>query len=591
MTYFDMNPDSLRRLAALQDEAAKRTQAWARPPADWLAGFPTNFGTIAHPVYRAMQRYYDARERAGNKMADRHAQAAADLRQAADSFEQADSDAAARIRQLGNNISTALPPSASPLGTDTPSNAAQSLGVGTPVISAPRPTGPNASPNIALPHIPFVPAPERAAADPTAPAMTSPVGAATPAPVSGSAGAVAAPPHTGPGRPGGGPPGPPGPAGSGGPTPPGGPGTGRAMTSPFPAGTTRDHTGSRPKGAPVHDDLTIARTLLACVLAATDPPGAGVSWAAAVLRSPSSGGTLFLTSNEGRGWLPAGVFWPRALSTPWQWDEQLGIGALSAAWEEFTDPARILVEFAQAWGPRAGADLTALVSSGPIDSSLRAQLGDAATAGSVGPAPVFDMRMPTADTVDRLGLTGSTEAMEYVAAVPETELAERCLSLAIDAHVRLARTGPAPAEAAEVAQLRDRILALLQAGQEVPPPWWDDLRAADQVLATTRPIRHARIINSTFDGHAVSGGFDALRSLAFQRRCTELVLLLNDNPSWRQLRSAVYTFEQVIRHPQFSDTTPLVFGPNTRRDKRSTIPQQSTMPHTAAYARTRNGDV
>ncbi|WP_169338139.1 hypothetical protein [Nocardia vinacea] len=311
-------------------------------------------------------------------------------------------------------------------------------------------------------------------------------------------------------------------------------------------------------GEPVIDDLLVARTLLASVLGSVDAEVAGVAWAVAALRGPSGAG-LFITTNEGRGWLPAGIFLPPAVSTPWLWDQMLG-GA-SAAWEGIADPARVLVEFGRVWGPKAGVALTALVASGPIDPGLRAQLDNVATEGLVEPVYDVDLRVPSFDTADRLGLTGSIEAMEHVATVPDTQRSDRCLELAADAHLRLARTGSAPAEAVEVAQLRDRILANLQAGQEIPRQWWHELRAADDRLADSISARRIDAARIGLGDLRVEVGADALRALVFQRRCTELLLLLDGKPSVQQLRDAVYAYEQVVRHPAFANAPAAVTVP------------------------------
>ncbi|WP_329411994.1 hypothetical protein OG563_06145 [Nocardia vinacea] len=318
-------------------------------------------------------------------------------------------------------------------------------------------------------------------------------------------------------------------------------------------------------GAPVHDDLAIARTLLAAVLAATESSAVGVSWAVAVLRGPSDGG-VFITSNEGRGWLPAGVFLPQQVSTPWLWDEMLddGTGRRSAPWEGIADPARVLVEFGRVWGPRAGAEVTTLVSSGPIDPRLRAQLGSVAAVGGVGPTYDIDLRVQTPGTVDRLELTGSADDVDGVVALSDTWLRNRCVELAADAHVRLGSTGPAPAEAAASAQLRDRILANLQAGREVPRQWWDELRDADELLAAIQRTRRVPVAHMGLGDLRVDNAA-GLRALVFQRRCTELVLLLDGETNRQQLRDAVYAHEQIVKHPVFADGPAAVSAPESGR--------------------------
>ncbi|MEV5840091.1 hypothetical protein [Nocardia sp. NPDC052112] len=316
----------------------------------------------------------------------------------------------------------------------------------------------------------------------------------------------------------------------------------------------------------MNDDLVVARTFLAAVLAATESTVVGVSWAVAVLRG-SYGAGLFITTNEGRGWLPAGLFLPHEVSTPWLWDEILGDGAgsPSAVWEGLADPARVLVEFGRVWGPKAGAALTALASSDPIDPKLRAEVGVGATEGMIRPTDDVDLRVPTMGTVDRLGLARSADTIDHPDVAPDAQVQDRCVELAAEAHTRLARTGPAPVEADEMARLRDRIIATLQAGQEVPRQWWDELRAADELLAASLLTRRVHAAQIGIGGLRVGDNVDALRTLVFHRRCTELVLLLDGETSWQRLRDQVYAYEQVVKHPAFADVPTAVAGPESGR--------------------------
>ncbi|MEU4343388.1 type VII secretion target [Nocardia sp. NPDC023852] len=597
----DMDPNVLRRLADGHDAAAERTRAWARQPKDWLKNFRASYGPIATPVERAMVRYYGARERAGNAMADQHDRAARNLREAADSFERADDENSRRIRESivdpggpdrRTPISEPSPdappppgPAAPPPNPSGPPPGPSGPPGGNPIIAGGPPTGPGdpfAPPSPGL-SVPPVSGPVGTTAPPlTAPGPTRDV---LPGPAAVPTGEAVASPGGGPSGPGSGPSGPyGGPSGPGGgpsaPSPPGGGARSSPAIPPFSAAVAARKRAADPAyvvGEPVNDDLLIARTLLAAVLGATESVVAGVAWAVAVLRGPSGAG-LFITTNEGRGWLPAGVFLPREVSSPWLWDELLddGTGSPSTAWEGIADPARVLVEFGRVWGPKAGAALTALVSSGPIDPGLRAQLGNAATEGMVGPAHDLDLRVPTADTADRLGLTGSVDALEHVASVPDTQRRDRCLELAADAHVRLGRTGPIPPEADEAARWRDRILARLQARQEVPRQWWNELRDADDWLAASLLTRRLDVARVGLGGLRVEASADALRALAFQRRCNELVLLLDGKPGWQQLRDEVYAHEQVVKHPAFADVRAVVAAPESRRYERPLAVQQVT---------------
>ncbi|WP_330257081.1 type VII secretion target [Nocardia sp. NBC_00565] len=604
----DMDPESLRRLAAAQEEAAARVRRWAKRPDDWLKSFIHNYGPIALPVKQAMDGYYDDRERAGNAMADQHLRAARNLREAAAEYERSDDEGARDISQvrIGPGPDHPSAPGPSDPGPAVPHPAEPGPAQPGPAEPGPaesRPTeplppqppsaepGPMGQPSTGGPFVP--PAP-------FVPIVPSGPGVSVP-PISGPAGTVAPPSAAGTGPARSVSPGPavsapaaPPPAGPSGP--PAGPGarvsaptssgdgaaTAPSAATPSPgtlpaavsAARERAARSARVADAPVNDDLVVARTFLAAVLAATESTVVGVSWAVAVLRG-SYGAGLFITTNEGRGWLPAGLFLPREVSTPWLWDKTLddGTGSPSAVWEGIADPARVLVEFGRVWGAKAGAELTALASSGPIDARLRAQLGIGIAEGMIGPAADVDLRIPAVGTVDRLGLTRPNDAFEHNApehlvAAPDAPLRERCLELAADTHARLARTGSVPAEAVEMSRLRDRIIAGLQAGQEVPRQWWDELRAADELLAASLLTRRVPVAHMGLGDLRADDRADALRALAFQRRCTELVLLLDGETSWQQLRDQVYAYEQVVKHPVFADVAAVVAAPESGRYQR-----------------------
>ncbi|MGW4843045.1 type VII secretion target [Nocardia brasiliensis] len=558
-----VNPAVLLELARQHDEVADKTREWAQPPTEYLARFPDMFGKICDPVHKALCDYYDARYRAGTALADENVQTADSLRAAAQALEDADQDGGSMVRNASE------PPDGHSL-----------------VPTGPSANGPDGAPPAGPPT-----GPPTAVAGPTqadVPAGTT-AGATVP-PVPGTV----LPPHTGPGDHAGvsGPPlvtagstdhAPPvmGPAAPVTGNPPAG-------AQPFVPGTMDDRAvpngastpprfdavpllGPTPFGAAVQDaarrdsgtghvvnddenpDLVLARTLLGALLAATETSAVGVDWAVSVMRGPS-GATVFVTSNEGRGWLPAGLFLPREVSTPWVWDEVLG--AEGSPWEGVSDPARVLAEFGLVWGARDGAVLSALASSGPIPAPLRAELDDVATVSGVGPAAGVDLRVFTPDTTDRLGIGGSIAALEQIATVPDPSVRGRCVQLAQDAHAQLSRSVGRASEAAEVRQLRERILARAEGGFEVPAHWWHELRAADELLITAMLPHRLDTDRIGLGELRVDEEAAGLRLLTFERRCNELVLLLAGEPNRQCLRDAVYAHEQIIGHPRFVAPAP-----------------------------------
>ncbi|MEV6325746.1 hypothetical protein AB0M45_31955 [Nocardia sp. NPDC051787] len=318
-------------------------------------------------------------------------------------------------------------------------------------------------------------------------------------------------------------------------------------------------------GERVDGDLVLARTLLSGVLAAGGDAVVGLGWAVSVMRH-QSGISAFVTSNEGRGWLPAGLYLPREVSTPWVWEVSDG-----SAWEGVADPARVLAEFGLVWGRKSGARLTAVVSSGEIAADLRRQLGEVPMEGEVGASPAMDLSAPKPGLVDRLELVGAQALVRRAMATPEAEIAWRCWELASDAHVRVHKAGLGSPAALGAPAARDRILAALRQRREVPQEWWEELRDADDLLAASMLARRADVSRVALgelradDGRSASETA-ALRAMVFERRCDELVLLLADATTRQSLRDAVYAHAQVIGHPAFiQPTAPAPVGGRARR--------------------------
>ncbi|MBB5918764.1 hypothetical protein BJY24_007676 [Nocardia transvalensis] len=605
---FNIDPDWLRQKALEHEGIAADTRKWAAPPSEWLNSFPDTYGKIAHPVHQALLRYYTARERAGNALADEHQYTADSLREAALAYERADGDGVRDIRMWdggGHDPNQQLVPTG-PGGPGAGPTDGGPAGGG-PAGGPPGRPSVGSGPNGAAPSGPSGPQ------DPTA---TGPdAGRQTPlvtGPNTGGPGAVPAaasaggPGTTGmdstssvvppagsipPGGPGGG---------------PGGPGAGPfddrsgaqsgsrfdvppvPFVSPFAAAVAKaKDEAAEPAyvvGDQVDDDLVLAKTLLGGLLAATDSSAVGLHWAVAVLRGPGGAG-VFVTSNEGRGWLPPSVFLPREVSTPWLWDEVLSeADEAGSPWEGVSDPARILVEFGLAWGPKAAAQLSALVSSGPLDPGLRARFSDVPMEGLVGPSHDLDLRAFTPDTADRLGLTGSAAALNDVASVPDNRVHARCVELAVDAHSQVG-AGGTPPEAAGARGLRQRILTALQAGRPVPEALWQELRDADDLLAAAMMSRRVDV-GRVDPGQLRVDDNPALRAMVFERRCNELALLLADEEQTRQhLRDAVYAHEQIVEHPQFVAAPAAVSaGEPQRVDRPAASSAQVTAPPSGAVS-------
>ncbi|GAB2559277.1 hypothetical protein [Nocardia heshunensis] len=305
-------------------------------------------------------------------------------------------------------------------------------------------------------------------------------------------------------------------------------------------------------GESVDGDLVLARTLLRSILAAVDLSPIAPAWAVSVMRQPA-GVSVFLTSNEGRGWLPSGLFLPRELSTPWTWKI-----SRDAPWEGLSDPARTLAEFGLAWGSASGTRLSAIASSSLIDPRLRAALRDVSCEGEVGAAPDLVLSAPGPGLLDRLETTASRRLLERVAGVGTAEIGDRCLDLAHDAQARLASVTAAAGDPMGASALRDRILTVLRSRRAVPEELWIQLRDIDDLLAAAvvaQRVDAARIPLGGLRDERIDE-LTALRALSFQRLGNELVLLLARAPDRSCLRDAVYVHAYLADHPFFDRSGP-----------------------------------
>lgn len=598
----NVDPEVLRQLASQHDQVAEDIKNWSKQPETWLAKFKETYGTIAEPVRHALVDYYDARERAGLSLAGQHIHTAESLRQAALDFEASDQHGAAAINRSqdpGGPSGTGHPGDGhTPVGgglphpqgnrpeTSHPDSATTSGGSGRPgatvggaptVATAPAGHGEESTPaTITAPPGALPPRQSPLAGggtDPlTTPATTVPGHHETPAahatPTAGTPGVTGSLPGVS------------ATADARGPVSPGGEGSAPVavpVTAPLAAAV--DAARDRESGTghvvneSVNEDLVLARALLGAVLASTDSAVVGLSWAAAVLRGRDSVG-VFLTSNEGRGWMPAGLHLPELVSTPWAWDELLST-EVTTAWEGIADPARMLAEFARAAGPGADAAFTALASSTTIDAGLRTALPDVAMADLVVPAYDVDLREPKPGTADRLGLTRSA-AVETLAAVPDSGIVSYCLNLALQAHTLLGQAVVIPPPTFAVRRSRTAILDTLTAGGAVSAHQWDELRDADDLLAATMLAYRTDTARVELGSLRPDTGAELLRAMVFERRASELLLLLAAEPTRQTLRDAVYAYEQILDHPQY--VQPFAPVASTTSDRAIVTPAATVVP-------------
>uniref|UniRef100_UPI0024560817 type VII secretion target n=1 Tax=Nocardia abscessus TaxID=120957 RepID=UPI0024560817 len=186
----EIDPAVLRHLRDQHLRVGDDIMKWAEPPTEWLANFLPTYGKIAYPVYEALERYYDARQRAGEALAAEHFRTAESLDASANAYEQADDDFASQIRQAGGD--TAQPSFTGPVGTSTdplgpsgptpPFTPPPGGPPSGPVSSAPDSVGPDGTQNNPLgtsPGGPNAAGPNGTSASPSATGLPGPVTAPT----------------------------------------------------------------------------------------------------------------------------------------------------------------------------------------------------------------------------------------------------------------------------------------------------------------------------------------------------------------------------------------------------------------------------
>ncbi|MEU1995194.1 type VII secretion target [Nocardia gamkensis] len=598
--YLDVDPDQLREVAKQHDRIAANIRKWGEIPHDWLADFPSRYGTIADPVRGALEDYYQRRHDNAERLAENHERTRDELLAAAAAFEDNDQSGGRHIAHSGGftgephrgGPTPGMPPDpAAPVDATSKPPTMDGAQPGRSSVTTPDAAGmPDESGRfIQGPPSPAASAPQTHDAAlteaPRASTWTSPLSVGVPEP-----GTTHMPlsPAVGVNSVDG--------AGVGVNDAVGmdvdvdssAAGMGDGISTPmapglFPSAVVTGAAGFAPrapeplaqgpflaaahiaqaKQAPLSfvvgersdDDLVLARNLLAAILAAVPGSATGLEWAVVVWRTPF-GPIVMLTSTEGRGWLPPGLFLPSEVAVPWAWDSVFDDTAQKAiaALEGTTDPARILAEFG-GMVRRRKLRLSALVSSAAISDGLRATLGDdVAVEGLVTAAETaVDLASPGVGLVDRLALGGSSELQRQAATVPEAEIRAKCLQLAraADAQVRAAIPG-VDAEISLHRARRERILDALHAGLPIPASWWDEVRGADDMMAAALRLRRVDVSHVPFGIRSNVSGTAAVRGMVFERRADELLLLLAaGEPDRQTLRDALYSYGQITEHPLF----------------------------------------
>lgn len=260
-----------------------------------------------------------------------------------------------------------------------------------------------------------------------------------------------------------------------------------------------------------------------------------VLWAAGIVIT-GAGRQLVVTSDRGRGWLPAGAVLPADVVVPWSHPD-------SFRWEGLRDPARVIVEFAAAVGGRISA-LASTHSSAP--------------AVAAGVPWVF------ADGTEQAHpeLVGGLMVTRFELQVPQRHRAnvrsiedpfsqrQKALWVAMDAD---SRAGSMPA--------RSAVLAGLHAGHQrigdirwVNSFDWAALEEAHREVCAQE--RASRVdVRDEAVGAVNTGG--ANRGLLAQAYAMEAVLALRNPVAERALMDAVYSWTLLLEIPPAPKVSPV----------------------------------
>ncbi|MFB8005989.1 type VII secretion target [Nocardia sp. NPDC056000] len=532
--YLAVEPDDLRRSAEQHNLLAADLRKWGTIPQAWLDEFPDTHGTIADPMYGALVDYYNDRHEKAERLARRNEQTRDQLLRAAEELEQHDDHGRQQIGHAGGKgfdtahggqhgtgtPDTALPapmtiqpslvnqvPPGQPV-TSTPTVPGQSAPVAPLTTASNLPQSPGAAPPVSLasagaPLAAGVPAAPTGSISPTGfplPATAAGPGAAMrpgvlPAGTGIAAAATQQPRTAAPGTasrqigglntpamtpnqrvftPG---------ASSSGPPP------GPLPSGPLNASAHAGRDKPRPSlvvGDTVHDDLTLARTLLAAVLAAVGDSEPDVEWATAVAVS-RRGPVLLLTSTAGRGWLPPGLYLPAEVIVPWRWYFDFRDADLrtASALVGNDDPAHTLHEFVAIAGQDGSyLRISALASSTDIPAALRTTLApDTATIDRVSAADAdADFSRPGGGLVDRLTAGGSDESQRRAELLSDAEIQTTCLALARARQTRArGHDGAITSHEAFIARRVDELLRLSTLVAPTHQTLRDMLYTSDQI--------------------------------------------------------------------------------------------------------------
>ena len=254
---------------------------------------------------------------------------------------------------------------------------------------------------------------------------------------------------------------------------------------------------------------------------------ADVHWAAGVVIVGAER-QLVVTTDRGRGWMPAGAVVPVDAVLPWTHPE-------SAQWEGLRDPARVVVEYAAA----IGGQVAALASTHSSAPAVAAGVPWAFADGSLSAHP----EMVGGQMFTRFEQVCDSRRAAVKAIVDPFEQRQRALWVACDADARAGSSA-----------VRQAILSVLleHPGRMSDRRWvsglaWDLL--ADQYRDTCGRERAARVDVRDVEIGAVAIESGRIRALLAQSYADETVLALRNPVADQALRDAVYSWSMLLDLP------------------------------------------
>ncbi|MCV6991637.1 hypothetical protein ACFPZH_21930 [Mycobacterium bouchedurhonense] len=278
---------------------------------------------------------------------------------------------------------------------------------------------------------------------------------------------------------------------------------------------------------------------LAAVRAVVEAAGgaAHVHWAAGMLVS-SGRRQVVVTSDRGRGWVPAESFLPADVMSPWSHED-------SSRWEGLIDPARVIVEFAAA----SDSQLTALATTFSSAPAAAAGVPWALVDGTDRAHP----ELLSGPVVTRFELQVSTERRRAVKHITDSvKQREQVLWLAFNAD-----------EKAGSSEARRRMLSIFrdQLRRIDNPRWvaslpWEQLEEEHHQLCVQERAARVDVRDVPVGQVDTEGG--ACRRLLAQAYATEAAMALRNPVALRALADATYSWSMLL-DLQFTEPAPPAF--------------------------------